>query len=70
VRKKHNIKEGTQFVLLEKDGGLVLEKEEKIRRILKYLSEKEDRGWMMLGEKSLEEVWDNEQDEKTWGKYV
>ena len=32
--------------------------------------EVEKRGWMILAEKSLEEIWNNEQDELIWKEYL
>jgi len=31
---------------------------------------KEKQGWLALAEKSLDKLWENEKDEKTWGKYL
>jgi len=31
---------------------------------------KEKQGWMALAEKSLEKMWQNKKDDKTWGKYL
>lgn len=31
---------------------------------------KEKQGWMALAEKSLEKIWKNKKDEKTWSKYL
>ena len=70
VRKRHNIKEGTKLILFEEGDRLILEKEEKVTKMLERKREKEDKGWDILIEESLKEVWDNEKDEKTWNKYL
>ena len=31
---------------------------------------KEKLGWLNLSEKSLERLWNNKKDEKTWNKYI
>ena len=33
-------------------------------------SQKEKQGWLALAEKSLDKLWNNEKDEKTWSKYL
>ena len=33
-------------------------------------SKKEKIGWMVLAEKSMSEIWDNDKDEKVWSKYL
>ena len=69
VRKRHKIKEGTKLILIEQGDKIILEKEEKFKEILSKI-DFEERGWNHLTEESLREVWDNEKDEKTWGKYL
>ncbi|PIN99927.1 hypothetical protein COT72_03765 [archaeon CG10_big_fil_rev_8_21_14_0_10_43_11] len=32
--------------------------------------EKEKQGWLVLAEQKMKELWDNEEDEKVWGKYL
>ena len=31
---------------------------------------KEKQGWMALAERSLEKIWQNKKDDKSWGKYL
>ncbi len=33
-------------------------------------SRKEKIGWMILAEKSLEDMWDNKSDDEVWSKYL
>ena len=68
IRKRHNIKEGTRLVLFEQGDKIILEKENKIKSILKR--DLEDKGWSALSEASLMEVWDNEKDSEVWEKYL
>jgi AbrB family looped-hinge helix DNA binding protein len=65
VRKRYNIKEGTKLILIEDGSRIILEKEEKIKEILN-----EERGWNSISEESLNEVWDNDKDDKIWEKYL
>ena len=40
---------------------------------MKHLNEtkkKEEIGWMILVEKSLQDVWNNPKDDKLWRKYL
>jgi len=56
---------------IEKKG--YLSKSEFIRNlILDNLDshKKEKIGWMVLAEKSLNKLWDNKKDDKTWSKYL
>ena len=68
IRKKHKIKEGTRLVLFEQGDRIIIEKEEKIKIILKM--DLEEKGWGALSEMSLKEVWDNEKDDRVWKKYL
>mgnify|MGYP001615169563 CR=1 FL=1 len=70
IRIKHNIKDGTRFILIEQGDKLILEREEKIDKILLKEKELEEKGWNALAEESLKEVWDNEKDDKVWKKYL
>lgn len=31
---------------------------------------KEEKGWIILAEKSFKEIWSNKKDEKIWKKYL
>jgi len=70
MRDELGIKEGTRLVLIEKEGGLLIRKEEEIAKHLQDEKRKEDIGWMMLAQKSLEAIWDNPKDEEVWKKYL
>jgi len=70
IRIKHNIKDGTRFILIEQGDKLILEKEEKINKVLLKEKELEEKDWNALAEESLKEVWDNEKDDKVWRKYL
>ena len=48
-------------------------KSEFIRQLIAIKVEsrfKEKQSWMALAEKSLEKMWQNKKDDKTWGKYL
>ena len=71
IRKKLKIGEGTKLVLVERNNKLTLETEKQFMDHLNQLElKKEDFGWLMLAEKSMEDLWDNEGDEKVWKKYL
>ena len=70
IRERHNIKEGTRFILIEQGDKIILEKEEEIHKLINKKKNFEEKGWNLVAEKSFEEVWDNEKDDKTWSKYL
>lgn len=70
VRKNLGIKVGSRLVLLEKEGSILMRKEDAVIKQLEEPERKEDIGWIILGEKSLANIWDNAKDEKTWKKYM
>ncbi len=70
VRTRLKIKHGTKLVLLEKDGAIILKKEEEVVKHLEEDERKETIGWMLLAEDALKKVWDNPKDEKVWKKYL
>lgn len=70
VRKKLGIKTGSKLVLLDKEGTLLLKREEEVVKHIEEGERKETIGWMILAEKSLEKVWDNPKDEKNWKRYL
>lgn len=70
VRKRHEIKEGTKFILIEQGDRIILEKEEKIKKILNKRFNIDEEGWNSLVEESFKEIWDNEKDDKVWKKYL
>ncbi|MHA1585332.1 MAG: ribbon-helix-helix domain-containing protein [Promethearchaeota archaeon] len=50
-------------------------KSEFIRNLIRQKIEqdvirKEEVGWMILAEQSLEEIWDNKEDDKIWQNYL
>ena len=55
--KKKNFLSKSEFI-----RNLIMEKLERNR--------KEKIGWMILAEKSMNELWDNKKDEETWSKYL
>ena len=69
IRKNLGIKEGSKLFALEKNGKLILTKEENVLEYIDLI-DKEESGWLALAEKSLHEIWDNEKDDKVWRKYL
>lgn len=55
--KKRNYPSKSEFI-----RNLIMERMERNR--------KEKIGWMILAEKSMEKMWDNKKDEKTWSRYL
>ena len=55
--KKKNFLSKSEFI-----RNLIMEKLERNR--------KEKIGWMILAEKSMNELWDNKKDEEIWSKYL
>ena len=70
VRQKLGIKTGSRLVLLEKEDSIVLKNEGTVVRQIEKDDLKEDIGWMIVGEKSLESVWGNAKDEKMWKRHM
>jgi len=70
VRKHLGIKAGSKLVLLERDGTILLKKEEEVAKHLEEDERKEQIGWMMLAEQSLRKIWDNPKDDAVWKKYL
>lgn len=35
-----------------------------------YNIEKEKQGWLILAEKSMKAMWDNDKDEEVWKQYL
>ncbi|HLC58622.1 MAG TPA: AbrB/MazE/SpoVT family DNA-binding domain-containing protein [Candidatus Nanoarchaeia archaeon] len=69
LRNELGIEEGTKLVIIEKDNQMIIEKEEIFLK--KLNSQNQERiGWLALAEQSLNKLWDNEKDEKTWSKYI
>ena len=69
IRSQLGIIPGTKLVVFEKDGDIILKKEELVARRLLMDEKLETLGWLALAEKSLKEVWDNDKDE-AWQKYL
>ena len=69
-RKKLNIEPGTKLILIEKNGDIIIKKEEAIITYLEQDDAKEEAGWLSIAEESLKEIWDNPKDEKIWKKYL
>ena len=70
MRQNLGVREGSRLVLVEMEGGLLIKKEEELAKHLQEEKGKEEIGWMILAQKSLEKVWDNPKDEKVWKKYL
>jgi len=62
IRKSLDIKEGSRLVFIEKDGRLIVEKEDD------FMNELEERAWWKMAEQSLAKLWDNKEDE-VWDTY-
>ena len=63
MRKTLNIKKGTRLALVEKNGELTIKKEKDLEKNIS-----DDRGWNMIAQQSLEEVWKKDKDH--WNKYL
>lgn len=70
IRKDLGIDGTTTLILIKKEGDILLKKENTVVRQLEEAERKEDIGWIVLGEKSLGNVWDNAKDEKAWKRYL
>jgi len=62
IRNKYGIKPGQRLVLFERGKELVLKKEEDVEQAL--------NDWNTLATQGLIDIWDNEEDEKTWKQYI
>lgn len=65
IRKKIGIKKGDELILLQKNNKILLE---KVKTVSKKMKE-DFKDLLKLSEKSLQKVWDNEQDQ-IWNKYL
>ncbi len=70
IRKSMSIRKGSRLALFEKDGSIVIKREEDIIRRIEDDDRKEEFGWLALGEGSLKELWDNPKDDKIWKRYL
>ncbi len=70
LRKSMGIKKGSRLAMFEKDGSLILKKEDELLQKLENNERKEELGWLALGEKSLADIWDNPKDDKLWKRYL
>ncbi len=72
VRKDLGVQGGATFVLIESGNEIILKKESDVVNLIssKVDRRKEDIGWMILAQKSLEELWNNPKDEEVWKKYL
>ena len=55
--KKRNYPSKSEFI-----RHLIMEKMEKNR--------KEEIGWLIIAEKSMEKIWENKKDDEIWNKYL
>ncbi len=70
VRKRLDIKKGSRLALLEKEGAIILKKEDELLKKIEGDEMKEELGWLAVAEQSLRELWDNPKDEKVWKRYL
>ena len=57
-------------VTLEQVNKNVLELKKELQKLKKSMHNAEDKGWNLLSEESIREVWDNEKDDKVWKDYM
>ena len=65
IRDELNLKEGETLVLITESDKIILEKSVNIKKKLRL---SESTKTMIMSEKSLENDWDNDYDER-WNKY-
>lgn len=70
IREELDIQTGSRLVLIEKDGTIILKKEEDVLKHFEEDEQKERIGWMIAGENSLKKVWNNKKDDEAWKKYL
>lgn len=71
IRNELGLSEGSMCILRTVDNKIILEKSDLIEKKLLFLEQqKEKLGWTSLMEKSLQTLWDNEEDEQEWKKYL
>ena len=69
TRKKLHIRPGSRLVLIEKDGAILIKKEDVVsKKIIEQ--ELDEKGWMIMAEESMKDAWDNAKDEKVWRQYL
>ena len=67
IRHKYNIMEGTKLILRESKNTLILETETEFLHDLELMEkQKENQGWLMVSQKSLEKDWLSEDEEENW----
>ena len=70
IRKHLNIKDGSKLIVIEKNGSLILKKENDILNKLDDMDKRGESGWLALAEQSLSSIWSNKKDEKRWSRYL
>lgn len=70
IRKSMGIKKGSRLAMFEKDGSIVLKREEELIKKISEDDKKEELGWLALSENSLQELWNNPKDDKIWKRYL
>lgn len=70
IRKYLKISAGERLVMIEREGTLMLKKEEQVAKHIEENERKEEFGWMILAENALKDIWDNPKDDKIWTKYL
>jgi len=68
IRNELAISEGTQLVLLESGGKLILEKDSRVISKMKKLTDEEleRMGWLLVAESSLSKDWLSKQEDDAW----
>jgi len=65
IREEMDIERGEELVLLQIDGKLLIEKQQKVAKKV----EDDFKDILKFSERSLKEVWDNKQD-SIWNNYL
>ena len=65
IRKQMSIERGEELILLQIDGKLLIEKQQKVAKKV----EDDFKDILKFSEKSLKEVWDNKSDD-IWSNYL
>ena len=70
IRSELDLGEGSTCLIRTVDGKIILEKSDAVEKKLSFLERQEEKlAWSALMERSLHDVWDNEEDEE-WKKYL
>ena len=69
IREKLSLKTGSKCFLRQVGKRIIIIPQDDFEKELDLI-EKEEKGWRLLSQKSLEELWNNEKDDTEWGKYI